>query len=60
MVVRNDIGLTLEIIGFGLFIFVPLQETYNLTHNKTDRVYEFFNSHHKTRYFLRDLGIGRN
>jgi len=58
MVVLNDVGLSLEIAGFIIFLFVPLQETYNLTKNKTDSVYDFFNTHHKTRYGLRYGGIG--
>ena len=58
MVVLNDIGLTLEIFGFVIFLFVPLQEGYGLIVGKTDKAYEYFNSHHRTRYFLRYSGIG--
>ncbi len=59
MVVLNDVGLTLEIIGFALFLFVPIHETYDITHSgKKGRIYEFINSHYKTRYVLRYGGIG--
>jgi len=58
MVVLNDFGLTLEIIGFCVFLFVPLQETYNITREQTPKIYNFFNTHHKTRYGLRYGGIG--
>ena len=57
MVVLNDVGLTTEIIGFIIFLFVPIQETYNLTLNKTSKTHEFFNKHHKIRYGLRYSGI---
>jgi len=63
MVVLNDVGLTLEIMGFVIFLFVPLQETWNLQLNsgkgsKLRKTSDYFNSHHKTRYILRYGGIG--
>ena len=62
MVVLNDVGLTLEIIGFVIFLFVPLQETWNISRNasktsKLKRISDYFNSHDKTRYILRYGGI---
>ena len=58
MVVLNDVGLTLEIIGFALFLFVPIQETYNITQSgKKGKIYEFINKHTKIRYGLRYGGI---
>ena len=63
MVILNDVGLTLEIMGFVIFLFVPLQETWNLELNtgKTNtlkKISDYFGSHHKTRYILRYGGIG--
>jgi len=58
MVVLNDVGLTLEIIGFGIFLFVPLQETYNIISEKTSKIYDFINERHKIRHVLRYTGIG--
>lgn len=64
MVVLNDVGLTLEIVGFALFIFVPLQETWNLSLETgknpsiIKRISNFMNDHNKTRYVLRYGGIG--
>lgn len=26
----NDIGITLEILGFVIFLFIPIRETFNL------------------------------
>ena len=57
MVVLNDVGLTLEIIGFGLFLFVPIQETYNQTYRNGNRIQEWIDAHNKTRYGLRYGGI---
>jgi len=57
MVVLNDVGLTLEIIGFGVFLFVPLQETYNLILGGKRRIPDFINKHTKIRYGLRYGGI---
>ena len=57
MVVLNDLGLTLEIIGFGIFLFVPLQETYNLITEGKRRIPDFINKHTKVRYGLRYGGI---
>ena len=58
MVVLNDLGLTLEILGFIIFLFVPLQETYNWTLEKTSKTHDFFNERKKLRYGLRYGGIG--
>lgn len=30
MSVLGDVGLTLEIIGFIIFLFIPIKETFNL------------------------------
>lgn len=30
MLVLGDVGLTLEIIGFIIFLFMPIKETFNL------------------------------
>jgi len=57
MVVLNDLGLTLEIVGFLLFLFVPLQETYNIITEHGSKTSEFINKHHKIRYGLRYGGI---
>lgn len=57
MVVLNDLGLTLEIIGFGIFLFVPLQETYNIIHQQPSKISEYINKHNKTRYGFRYGGI---
>ena len=57
MVVLNDLGLTLEIIGFLLFLFVPIQETHNII-TKSGRLQTWMNAHHKSRYALRYGGIG--
>ena len=58
MVVLNDLGLTLEIIGFAIFLIVPLQETYNQLMEGKRRTADFFNEHKKVRYGLRYSGIG--
>jgi len=60
MVVLNDWGLTLEIIGFAIFMFVPLQETWNLklAQAKENRITIFINKHDRFRYGLRYGGIG--
>jgi len=59
MVVLNDWGLTLEIIGFAIFLFVPLQETWNLKleQAKENRITIFINKHDRFRYGLRYGGI---
>ena len=58
MVVLNDVGLTLEIIGFAIFLFVPIQESYAIITEKTSKSHDFINEHHKIRYGLRYGGIG--
>jgi len=60
MVVLNDVGLTLEIFGFIIFMFVPLQETWNLklAQAKESRITIYINKHGKIRYGLRYGGIG--
>jgi len=59
MVVLNDVGLFLEILGFALFLFVSIHETYNITQSgKKGKIYEFINGHKKARYGLRYGGIG--
>ena len=60
MVVLNDLGLTLEIIGFIIFLFVPLQETFNikLAQAKENRVTKFIDKHNKFRNGSRYVGIG--
>jgi len=57
MVVLNDLGLTLEIIGFAMFLFVPIQETHNLITKHGSRLNEYINKHDKVRFTLRYLGI---
>jgi len=57
MVVLNDLGLTLEIIGFGIFLIVPLQETYNWMTEGKRRIPDYINEHTKIRYGLRYGGI---
>lgn len=57
MVVLNDLGLTLEIIGFGIFLFVPIQETYNLVIEGKRRIPDYIDLHTKLRYGLRYGGI---
>jgi len=60
MVVLNDWGLTLEIIGFIMFLFVPLQETLNIMREeaKENRIEKYVRKHDKIRYGLRYFGIG--
>jgi len=58
MVVLNDLGLTLEIIGFAIFLIVPLQETYSLIVGKPSKVSNFITEHLKFRYGFRYGGIG--
>jgi len=57
MVVLNDWGLTLEIIGFSVFLFVPLQETANWVLEGKRRIPDYINEHHKLRHGLRYGGI---
>jgi len=57
MVILNDLGLTLEIIGFGIFLFVPLVETYNWETEGKRRISDFINKHNKLRHGLRYGGI---
>ncbi len=62
MVVLNDVGLTFEIIGFALFLFVPIQESYGLLLNggkisKSRKIHDFINEHDKFRIGLRYGGI---
>jgi len=57
MVVLNDWGLTLEIIGFAIFLFVPLQETYNIVTSHGSKLNEYINKHDKLRQGLRFTGI---
>jgi len=62
MVVLNDLGLTLEIIGFIVFLFIPIAEkvgSYLLLNAapKENRVTEFLNKHDKTRFAVRGMGI---
>ncbi len=33
----NDIGLTLEILGFVVFLFIPIRETFNLSVDIDDK-----------------------
>jgi len=56
MVVLNDWGLTLEIIGFIIFLFVPLQETFNLKVGG-NRTSDYFDEHPKLSTGLRITGI---
>jgi len=58
MVVLNDVGLTLEIIGFGVFLFVPLIETHSWTLEGKRTITDFINEHTTLRYGLRYGGIG--
>ena len=60
MVVLNDVGLTLEIVGFIIFLFVPLQETWNikLEQAKENRITKFIDKNTKLRYGFRYGGIG--
>jgi len=57
MVVLNDWGLTLEIIGFAIFLFVPLQETFNMVFSYGNKLNEYINKHDNLRYGLRYSGI---
>ena len=57
MVVLNDVGLTLEIMGFAIFLFVPITESSSFLQEKLGKVEEFFYQHKKTKKFLRYFGI---
>jgi len=57
MVVLNDFGLTLEIIGFGIFLFVPITESSSILLEQLGKIEEFFYQHKKTKSFLRYFGI---
>ena len=53
MVVLNDIGLTLEIFGFGIFLFVPIMESFGFSQEKLPRIQEFFYQHKSLERGLR-------
>lgn len=58
MVVSNDIGLTLEIIGFLIFLYVPITESFNLTlEHKSNKITKFIDNHKKIRYGSRTVGV---
>lgn len=57
MVVLNDWGLTLEIIGFFIFIFVPITEGNSIIRNKLGKIDEWLYQNQKKQKFLRYLGI---
>jgi len=59
MVILNDIGLTLEIAGFIIFLFVPIQESFNLSLNggNKPRIRKFIENNPKVERLLRGLGI---
>jgi len=57
MVVLNDIGLTLEIFGFGIFLFVPIMESFGFSQEKLPRIQEFFYQHKSLERGLRYGGI---
>jgi len=58
MVVLNDWGLTLEILGFFIFIFVPITEGNSLIVEKLGKIDEWLYQNQKTQRILRYLGIG--
>lgn len=33
----NDIGISLEILGFVIFLFIPIRETFNLLINPDEK-----------------------
>ena len=37
MITLNDLGLSLEILGFVIFLFIPIRETFNLTINTDEK-----------------------
>jgi len=37
MITLNDLGLSLEILGFIIFLFIPIRETFNLTINPDEK-----------------------
>ena len=57
MVVLNDVGLTLEIMGFVIFLFVPITEGNSLIVSKLGKIDEWLYQNQKTQRFLRYLGI---
>jgi len=58
MVVLNDYGLIFEIIGFFIFIFVPITEGNSIIRNKLGKIDEWLYQNQKKQKFLRYLGIG--
>jgi len=58
MVVLNDVGLTLEIAGFVIFLFVPITESSGYVQEKLPRIEEFFYKHQTFKKALRYIGIG--
>jgi len=58
MVILNDVGLTLEIIGFVVFLFIPISKSSALLTEQLGRVGEFFYKHQKFESSLRYIGIG--
>ncbi len=58
MVVLNDLGLSLEIAGFLIFLFVPITEGNSFIVNKLGKIDEWLYQNQKKQKFLRYLGIG--
>ena len=58
MVVLNDLGLTLEILGFIIFLFVPITESSGWLLEKLGKIEGFFYKHKSLKKFLRYFGIG--
>ena len=62
MVVLNDLGLFLEIIGFGIFLAIPIHKAatgFLLLNSAQDPkgITLFLNNHPKFESLLRGLGI---
>jgi len=57
MVVLNDLGLSLEIAGFLIFLFVPITEGNSFIVNKLGKIDEWLYQNQKAQRFLRYLGV---
>jgi len=62
IVVLNDVGLTLEIFGFIVFLFIPISEkvgSYLLIKKspKENTITDYLNNHNKLRFGVRGFGI---
>ena len=57
MVSYNDVGLTLEILGFCVFLFISVIPSNSLGLSQADKIEKFFRKHRDFEKILRYLGI---